>query len=37
VLNLGDCHAYGVAVDRGGVPLFKGDDFRETPIAAAAY
>jgi ribonuclease VapC len=37
VLNLGDCHSYGVALDRGAALLYKGDDFRATPIAAAPY
>jgi ribonuclease VapC len=37
VLNLGDCHSYGVALDRGAALLYKGEDFRQTPIAAAAY
>jgi ribonuclease VapC len=37
VLNLGDCHTYGVATDRDDVLLYKGEDFRATPIAAAAY
>jgi ribonuclease VapC len=37
VLNLGDCQSYGVALDRGGALLYKGDDFRATPIAAAPY
>ena len=37
VLNLSDCHSYGVAVDRGAPLLYKGEDFRATPIAAAPY
>jgi ribonuclease VapC len=37
VLNLGDCHAYGVALDRGVELLYKREDFRATPIAAAPY
>lgn len=37
VLNLGDCLAYGVAVDRGAPLLFKGDDFPRTEIDPAKY
>ncbi len=33
----GDGHSYGVALDRGAALLYKGEDFRQTPIAAAAY
>ena len=37
VLNLGDCLAYGVAVDRGAPLLFKGDDFPRTDVDQAKY
>lgn len=34
-LNLGDCFAYALAHTRGDALLFKGEDFRQTDIAAA--
>jgi ribonuclease VapC len=37
VLNLGDCFAYGVAMDRQQPLLFKGADFPRTLITAAPY
>jgi len=35
-LNLGDCFAYALAKATGESLLFKGDDFSQTDIAAAA-
>ncbi|MCP1198753.1 type II toxin-antitoxin system VapC family toxin [Notoacmeibacter sp. MSK16QG-6] len=35
-LNLGDCFAYALAKTTGEPLLFKGDDFRQTDIEAAA-
>lgn len=37
VLNYGDCLAYGVAMSLGEPLLFKGDDFPQTDVTAAAY
>lgn len=37
VLNLGDCLAYGLAIDRGEPLLFKGDDFPRTDVPAVHY
>jgi ribonuclease VapC len=37
VLNLGDCLAYGVAMDLGQPLLFKGNDFSRTDVSSAAY
>lgn len=34
-LNLGDCFAYALAIDRGAGLLFKGDDFSKTDIQSA--
>ena len=34
-LNLGDCFAYALAMDRGEPLLFKGDDFTHTDVRAA--
>ena len=36
-LNFGDCFAYALAKDKGEPLLFKGDDFKETDVEAAAY
>ena len=36
-LNFGDCFAYALAKDTGEPLLFKGDDFAQTDVAAAAY
>ncbi len=36
-LNFGDCFAYALAKDSGDPLLFKGEDFTQTDIAAAAY
>jgi uncharacterized protein with PIN domain len=36
VLNPGDGRSYGVALGRGVASLYKGEDFRQAPIAAAA-
>ncbi len=36
-LNFGDCFAYALARDTGEPLLFKGDDFSQTDVAAAAY
>jgi ribonuclease VapC len=36
-LNFGDCMAYALAKDTGDELLFKGTDFAQTDIAAAAY
>ncbi len=33
-LNYGDCFSYALAVARGEPLLFKGNDFRKTPIAS---
>ena len=35
-LNLGDCFAYALAKATGEPLLFKGDDFSQTDIVAAA-
>lgn len=37
VLNLGDCHSYGVARAADEPLLFKGDDFPQTDITPASY
>ena len=34
-LNLGDCFAYALAIERGEPLLFKGDDFAQTDVKAA--
>lgn len=34
-LNLGDCFAYALAVERGEPLLFKGEDFARTDVKAA--
>jgi ribonuclease VapC len=34
-LNLGDCFAYALAIDRGEALLFLGDDFRATDVTPA--
>jgi ribonuclease VapC len=34
-LNFGDCFAYALSKDKGKPLLFKGDDFKQTDIAAA--
>ncbi len=34
-LNLGDCFAYALAMDRGQPLLFKGEDFARTDVKAA--
>lgn len=36
-LNFGDCFAYALAKAKGEPLLFKGDDFKETDVEAAAY
>ena len=36
-LNFGDCFAYALAKDTGEPLLFKGEDFTQTDVAAAAY
>jgi len=36
-LNLGDCFSYALAKVTGEPLLFKGDDFTQTDISAAAY
>ena len=36
-LNFGDCMAYALAKERGEPLLFKGEDFSQTDIQAAAY
>lgn len=36
-LNFGDCFAYALALQRGDPLLFKGDDFRRTDLAVAAW
>lgn len=36
-LNFGDCFAYALAKDTGEPLLFKGGDFAQTDVAAAAY
>lgn len=36
-LNFGDCFAYALAKDTGEPLLFKGEDFRHTDVAVAAY
>ena len=36
-LNFGDCMAYALAKETGEELLFKGTDFAQTDIAAAAY
>lgn len=36
-LNFGDCMAYALAKETGDELLFKGTDFAQTDIAAAAY
>ena len=36
-LNFGDCMAYALARETGEELLFKGTDFAQTDIAAAAY
>lgn len=35
-LNLGDCFAYALSKARGEPLLYKGDDFRQTDVEAAA-
>jgi ribonuclease VapC len=37
VLNYGDCLAYGIAMASGEPLLFKGADFPQTDVLAAAY
>ena len=34
-LNLGDCFAYALAIDRGEPLLFKGEDFTHTDVSSA--
>lgn len=34
-LNLGDCFAYALAIERGEPLLFKGDDFAQTDVKRA--
>jgi len=36
-LNIGDCYSYALAKVTGEPLLFKGDDFNQTDITAAAY
>jgi ribonuclease VapC len=36
-LNFGDCMAYALAKETGEELLFKGTDFGQTDVAAAAY
>ncbi len=36
-LNFGDCFAYALAKDTGEPLLFKGEDFTQTDVTAAAY
>ncbi len=36
-LNLGDCFAYALAIEKGEPLLFKGNDFRKTDVEPAEY
>jgi ribonuclease VapC len=36
-LNLGDCFAYAMAIDRSEPLLFKGDDFTHTDVRSALH